>query len=98
MNIEDENDMLMKENAKIKDSIEYLKLQRIVNIRIHDYVEKYYHYPKYIKMPLWIFDCLKQTMREENLKIDYKIGEFTFLGLKVCETVSIEKAEEIEVF
>ena len=30
--------------------------------------------------------------------MDYQTGEFTFFNLKVCETVSIEKAEEIEVF
>ena len=55
-----------------KDSIEYLELQCIVNNRIHDYVSKYHNYPKYIKLPLWIFDCLKQTMCEVDLKIDYK--------------------------
>lgn len=82
----------------IKDSIEHLELHCIVNNRIHDYVSKYHSYPKYIKLPLWIFDCLKQTMCEVDLKIDYKTGEFTFFNLKVCETVSIEKVEEIEVF
>lgn len=72
-----------------KDSIEYLELQCIVNNRIHDYISKYHNYPKYIKLPL---------MCEVRLKIDYKTGEFTFFDLKVCETVSIEKTEEIEVF
>ena len=81
-----------------KDSIEYLELQCIVNNRIHDYISKYHNYPKYIKLPLWIFECLKQTMCEVDLKIDYKTGEITFFNLKVCETVSIEKLEEIEVF
>ncbi len=81
-----------------KDSIEYLELQCIVNNRIHDYVSKYHNYPKYIKLPLWMFESLKQAMREGDLKIDYKTGEFIFFNLKVCGTVSIEKAEEIEVF
>ena len=40
----------------------------------------------------------KKTMCEVDLKIDYKTEEFTFFNLKVCETVSIEKPEEIEVF
>lgn len=87
-----------KKTTTIKDNIEYLELQCIVNNRIHDYVAKYHNYPKYIKLPLWIFDCLKQTMYEIDLKIDYQTGEFTFFNLKVCETVSIEKLEEIEVF
>ena len=58
-----------------KDSIEYLELQCIVNNRIHDYISKYHNYPKYIKLPLWIFECLKQTMCEVDLKIDYKTEE-----------------------
>ena len=82
----------------IKNSIEYLELQCIVNNRIHDYVSKYHNYPTYIKLPLWIFDRLKQTMCEVDLKIDYRTEEFTFFNLKVCETTSIEKTEEIEVF
>lgn len=82
-----------------KDSIEYLELQCIVNNRIHDYVAKYHSYPKYIKLPLWIFECLKQTMCVIDLKNGYKTTEqFKFFNLKVCKTVSIEKAEEIEVF
>lgn len=84
--------------STIKDSIDYLELQRIVNNRILNYVSKYHSYPKYVKLPLWIFDCLKQTMGEIDLKMDYQTGEFTFFNLKVCETVSIEKTEEIEVF
>ena len=55
-----------------KDSIEYLELECIVNNRIHDYISKYHNYPKYIKLSLWIFECLKQTMCEVDLKIDYK--------------------------
>ena len=91
--------MKEKINKRItKDSIKYLELQCIVNNRIHDYISKYHNYPKYIKLPLWIFDCLKQTMCEVDLKIDYKTEEFRFFNLKVCETVSIEKPEEIEVF
>ena len=81
-----------------KNSIEYLELQCIVNNRIHDYVSKYHNYPKYIKLPLWIFNGLKQTMCEIDLKMNYQTGEFTFFNLKVCETVTIEEAEGIEVF
>lgn len=58
-----------------KDSIEYLELQCIVNNRIHDYVSKYHSYPKYIKLPLWIFDCLKQTMCSVLTMIDYDRAE-----------------------
>lgn len=81
-----------------KDSVEYLELLCIVNNRIPGYISKYHNYPKYIKIPLWIFECLKQTTCEVDFKIDYKKEEFTLFNLKVCETVSIEKVEEIEVF
>lgn len=37
-------------------------------------------------------------MCEVDLKIDYRTEEFAFFNLKVCETTSIEKTEEIEVF
>lgn len=84
---------------KTKYSIEYLELQRIVNKKIHNYISKYNNYPKYIKLPLWIFEYLKQTMSAIDLKNGYKTTEkFKFFNLKVCETISIEKAEEIEVF
>lgn len=84
---------------KTKHSIEYLELQRIVNKKIHNYISKFHNYPKYIKLPLWIFEYLKQTMCVIDLKNGYKTTEkFKFFNLKVCETVSIEKAEEIEVF
>ena len=46
-----------KEQLKIE--IEYLEPQCIVNNRIHDYISKHHNYPKYIKIPLWIFECLK---------------------------------------
>ena len=84
---------------KTKYSIEYLELQRIVNKKIHNYISKYNNYPKYIKLPLWIFEYLKQTKSVIDLKNGYKTTEkFKFFNLKICETVSIEKAEEIEVF
>lgn len=55
-------------------------------------------YPKYIKLPVWIFDGLKSTMCQVDLKIDYRTEQFKFFNLIVCETKSIEKATEIEVF
>ena len=60
---------------KTKYSIEYLELQRIVNKKIHNYISKYNNYPKYIKLPLWIFEYLKQTMRVIDLKNGYKTTE-----------------------
>lgn len=87
-----------KHRKTTKYSIEYSELECIVNNRIDDYIFKYHNYPKYIKLPLWLFECLKQRMCAVDLKIDYRTGEFTFFNLKVCETSSIEKPEEIEVF
>ncbi len=75
-----------------------LKLQSIVNNRIYDFVSEYHQYPRYIKLPLWIFEALKQAVSEVDLKKNYKTDEFTFYNLKVCETTSIDKIEQIEVF
>ena len=57
---------------KTKYSIEYLELQRIVNKKIHNYISKFHNYPKYIKLPLWIFEYLKQTMCVIDLKMAIK--------------------------
>ena len=74
-----------------KDSIEYLELQCIVNNRIHDYVAKYHNYPKYIKLPLWIFECLKQTMCEVDLKIDYTTEEYWTWDYVEEEKIHVDK-------
>ncbi len=78
--------------------LELQKLEKVVNNKIYDFVSEYHQYPRYIKLPLWVFEALKQTMSEVDLKKNYQTDEFTLYNLKVCETTSINKIEQMEVF
>lgn len=44
--------------------IELVELEVIINNKIVDYINKYMHEPKYLKVPLWIFNCMKQIYKE----------------------------------
>lgn len=54
--------------------------------------------PRYIKMPLWIKEALIKTMPETNIRIDYIKEVFKYGNMIVCETITISRPEEIEVF
>lgn len=82
----------------IKDEIEETELIVIINNKIHDYLYKYHTMPKYLKIPYWIFNCLKRNIGQIKLILDYKTEQFKYMDLIICETISIEKVEEIEVF
>lgn len=82
-----------------KYEIEFTEIEVIINNKIKDFVKKYNQYPRYLKIPLWISNCMKQRMRKiVSCKIDYETGNLLYRNLMVCETIAIEKAEEIEVF
>ena len=87
----------MKDKSKI-DEILFGDLEVIIHNKIHDYIYKYHTHPKYMKIPLWIFHCLQQNMIQLGMKIDYETGNFKYNGLILCETITINKVEEIEVF
>lgn len=78
--------------------IDLRQLEVIIHNKIHEYIYKYRNNPKYIKLPLWIFNYLKQLMGKVDMKLNYQTEQFEYYGLIVCETISIEKTEEIEVF
>lgn len=81
------------------EEIEIPKIIIMINNMKVDYYRKYDTPAKYIKIPLWLFQSLKQYMGElTTMKIDYETGNIRFMDLIICETVSIEKLEEIEVF
>ena len=82
-----------------KSKEELVKIERIIEHKINDFVKKYNKYPKYLKLPLWISNCMKQAMREvQHSKLDYNTGLLLYRGLVVCETITISQLEEIEVF
>lgn len=81
-----------------KQIIELSNLDKIINKKVVDFINKYMREPRYIKMPLWIKDALIKTMSELNIKIDYIEEVFRYRNMRVCETITINKPEEIEVF
>lgn len=85
----------------ILQEIEYEILENTINNKIYDYINKYMQNPNYIKVPLWIYECMKVTMRKMQtnyIRIDYTDELIKYRGLIICPTISIEKPDEIEVF
>lgn len=81
------------------DKIDLEELEIIIQKKICEYINKYLDKPKYVKIPLWLFNCLKREIGNIiKFNIDYETEKFKYMGLIVCETVTIKKAEEIEVF
>ena len=79
--------------------IEVAKLEEIITHKINDFVKKYNKYPKYLKLPLWISNCMKQAMRDmQHLNLDYNTELLLYRDLVVCETITISQPKEIEVF
>ena len=81
-----------------KQIIELSNLDKIINKKVVDFIKKYMREPRYIKMPLWIKDALIKTMPESGIKIDYIEEAFKYRNMRVCETITISRPEEIEVF
>lgn len=81
-----------------KQIIELEKLDKIINKKVVDFINKYMREPRYIKMPLWIKEALIKTMPESNIKIDYIEEVFKYRNMRVCGTITISRPEEIEVF
>lgn len=77
------------------------RLTDIVSDLKWTYFEKYHIEPKFIKIPVWVYVLLRQYTRQ--LIGYYEIAEEgktipTYMGLQICETKSIDKIEDIEVF
>lgn len=80
------------------DEIESI-IETIIHNKTCEYINKYLSKPKYVKIPLWVFDVLKRRIKEiSTFYIDYQTERFTYKNLIICETITIEKVEEIEVF
>ena len=81
------------------ERIELEKIEKIIRQKINEFVEEYDKYPKYLKLPLWISNYMKQKMRDmQHLNLDYDAELLLYRDLVVCETITISQVEEIEVF
>lgn len=89
----------MNKKEIIENEIYIPEIIVVIQNKVHDYYMKYHTEPKYVKMPLWLVQGVKQRMAEiETLNIEYNTGLIKWFNLCVCDTVSIETIEEIEVF
>ncbi|MFG6319587.1 MAG: hypothetical protein K1W33_07040 [Clostridia bacterium] len=83
------------ENKEIE--VEYI--EQVIEEKICNFVNKYNKYPKYLKLPLFISFSMKSKMNQiRTFNIDYDKGMLLYKNLLICETMTIEKPEEIEVF
>ena len=81
-----------------KQIIELSNLDKIIDKKVVDFIKKYMREPRYIKMPLWIEEALIKTMPDTGIKIDYIKEALKYRNMRVCETITISRPEEIEVF
>lgn len=86
-------------NKREEREFDKSKLYNTINEKINDFVNKYNKYPKYVKIPLWISCCMKLNMGSiEHYNLGYNTELLMYRDLIVCETITIDKIEEIEVF
>ena len=81
-----------------------LNIDKLVNIISNlkwNYYEQYHQEPRFIKMPIWVYVLLQQFTRQINGFYErIENGETIpmYMGLQICDTISISKIEDIEVF
>lgn len=86
-------------NEEVEKTVIDNIINNIINNKINEYINKYKKYPKYLKIPLWIYSNIIHNIKDiEYIKINYEKRDLTYRDLIVCETITIEKPEEIEVF
>ena len=76
-------------------------LTKIVSDLKWNYFEEYHQEPRFIKMPIWVYVLLQQFTRQiigfyERIENGETIP--MYMGLQICDTRSIDKIEDIEVF
>ena len=77
-------------------------LRAIEDVLIPEFLEKYTERPRFIKMPIWASNKLREYAQEMLTNFNYKEldenEDFTVFGLKVCPTITIQAINEMEVF
>ena len=72
----------------------------VANLKWSYYI-KYHQEPRFIKLPIWVYTILKEYA---HLIIGFyeieKEGQTIsiYMGMQICDTISIEDIEDIEVF
>ena len=82
-----------------KQEYDLADIEATIENKIFNFIYKYSQNPKYLKLPLWISECMKREIGKiVSYNIDYDTGLLQYRNLIICETISITKLEEIEVF
>lgn len=73
---------------------------RVSNLK-WEYYEKYHQEPRFIKLPIWVYILLRAY--SQRLIGFYEIEKEgqpipTYMGMQICDTISIENIKDIEVF
>lgn len=75
------------------------EVDEIIQDKIYKFVVEYNIYPRFIKVPLWLYQIMKNEMEKTELfKTNYVEKLETYRNLKLCPTVEIKDLKEIEVF
>lgn len=89
--------MLNTNNSITSIKIDAWELEKIVLGKRDEYFQKYHSYPRYVKLPEWIYKLAQKYTEFRCIIKDDKTEERLF-GLIPCPTISIESPHDIEVF
>lgn len=82
--------------------MEEMEIIESIKLLINDFQRRYNEKPNYIKMPLWVKIKLKEYCKSMVTSFNYEDIEekedFRIFNLLICETITIQRLEEMEVF
>lgn len=82
-------------------TLEVDKLVCLVSDLKWKYFEEYHQEPRFIKLPIWVYVLLQRYSRQligfNQINKDTTIIP-TYMDLQICDTISINRLEDIEVF
>lgn len=82
--------------------MEELEIIETIKVLINDFQHKYNEKPNFIKMPLWVKTKLRKYCQSMLMCFNYEDIEekedFRIFNLLICETITIQRLNEMEVF
>lgn len=80
---------------------EFKIIEDTIENKTVDYIQKHLEPPNFLKVPFWVYECMKREMVKlttKYIRLDYQKEVVTYRGLVICPTISIKFIDEIEVF
>lgn len=69
-----------------------------IRCRQINFYEQYQEYPRYIKVPYWLYRELSDYFRVLTGNIEKEDENLKLYGMLICDTCTIDKLNEIELF